>query len=335
MSEDVHIYGVVTRDNKSGPIEHALVCLEDESQTLDRAYTDEKGRFRFRLPCAPAPRAYHLRCKAFGVDNHDEGPVEVPASDAEKRAEVEKLIDLKLGLEIQFKLHQQEAGGVAPPASYAVVGQVLLATVESAVKSNVQQYRWPDSGPARVMPIEEKGAENEAIVTFLEPGEQMFTATIIGDDGVKASVSRKLPVAEAVRTVRLGGRVEADGRDYAGRVKVTMERPDSFPRKDELLVGGNPRRSALMAFPRYQDFVNRTLQLHEDGFLSGGLSRRLGELGARGLGVYRTLRELTELFVLSACGSISQERIFPDERIERELRPDRRESDEIDEQLRP
>jgi hypothetical protein len=335
MSEDVHIYGIVTRDNRTGPIEHALVCLDDGDQTLDRAYTDDKGRFRFEIPCAPTPRGYHVRCKAFGVDNQDEDSVEVPAADAEKRAELEKPIDLKLGLEIQFKLHQLEAGGVAPPASYAVVGQVLLAAVESTVKGHIKEYRWPDIGAARVMPIREKEAENEAVVTFLEPGEQMFTAAVVGDDGVKASVWRKFPVAEAVRTVRLGGRLEADGREFAGRVKVTMERPDSFATKDEVLWKAIRERSELIGFQRYQDYIHRTLQLHEDGFLSGGLSRRLGELGARGLGVYRTLRELTELFVLSACGAISQERIFPDERIERELRPDRRESDEIDEQLRP
>jgi hypothetical protein len=176
-----------------------------------------------------------------------------------------------------------------------------------------------------VTPIEEKGG---ALVTFLKAGEQMFAVAIIGDHDVKTIVSRKFPVAEAVRTVRLGGR--ADGRDFEGRVKVTMERTDSFPTEDEVLWKAIHKRSELIGFQPYRDYIQRTLELHEDGFTLGGLSRRLGELGARGLGAYRTLRELTELFVLSECGSISQERVFPDKR----FIPDRQQSREIEEQLR-
>jgi hypothetical protein len=338
MSEEMHIYGVVTHDKQSGPIENAVVCLDDENQTLERVHTDENGGFRFRLPSALPPRAYYVRCKAFGADDDDDASVEIPASESDRRAEPEKLIiDLTLGLEIQFKLHPQEAGGVAAPASYAVVGQVLLATVASTstrVKSHIRQYRWPGVRTARVIPIEEKDAENEAVVTFLEAGEQIFIATVIDDDGAKASVSRKFPVAESVRTVRLGGRLEGDGPDFAGRVKVTMGRPDSFPTEDEVLWKAIHERSELIGFRRYQDYIQRVLKLDEDGFLSGGLSRRLGELGARGLGVYRTLRDFTELFVLSECGSISHERVFQDERMERELRPERQSSREIEEQLR-
>ncbi|MBV9947389.1 MAG: hypothetical protein JOZ69_11110, partial [Myxococcales bacterium] len=218
---------------------------------------------------------------------------------------------------------------LAPQASYAVVGQVLLATVDSAVKNQVREYCWPESRAARVMPID-KGDGNEAVVTFLEPGEQNFIATIVGDDHVKASASRKLPVAEAVRTVRLGGRVDG-GSDFGGRLKVTMERTDSHPTKDDLLWTAIRDRCELMGFQNYREYIQRTLELPDDGFLSGGLSRRLGELGARGLGVYRTVRELTELFVLSECGSIPHD--LPDKGIER-FRPDRRRSREIEEHLR-
>jgi hypothetical protein len=337
MSEDVHIYGVVTHDNKSAPIEKALVCLNEGDRTLDEKRTDENGgfSFKFRLPSAPEPHRYQVRCKAFGVPNGEGAPVDV-SFDSSKEVEREIDIDLQLNLEIQFRLDQQETGRGPTHASYAVVGQVLLATVDGdiEVKRAVRHYRWPDIGAARVIPIEEKGSEDEAVVTFLEAGEQIFTTTIIGDDGAKTRVSRKFPVAEAVRTVRLGGRLEADGRDFAGRLKVTMERTDSFPTEDEVLWKAIHERSELIGFQRYRDYIQRTLELHEDGFISGGLSRRLGELGARGLGVYRTLRELTELFVLSECGSISEERVFADKRIERDFRPDRQRSREIEEQLR-
>jgi hypothetical protein len=304
MSEDICICGVVTRDGTPEPIERAVVELfrKDPEHDLDDArdrvgatQTDESGKFRFGGPFEPG-RSYVVKAKAFGVRSE---PPQLDVRGEPHEYDEPLHINIPLGVGLAFFDYQRDTGR-RTPAPYAAVGQEVVLTVECGVE--IRDYRWPDDPAMRVIQLEERKA---AVVTFRESGAIPVSVAITGDDDAKTKASTTFPVVEATRSIRFtGGNLSVDGQEASGRVKVTMERTESYRTDDEVLWKAIRERSEAISFERYRDYIKQVLRLPADEFHGGGLSRRLGELGTRGLGAYHTLREFTELFVLKESGSI-------------------------------
>ena len=84
-----------------------------------------------------------------------------------------------------------------------------------------------------------------------------------------------------------------------------MERTDTPFTPDKWLwraIDGRCRVNRLWALPGVHP---RRVPIARSRILSGEFSRKLGEMGARGVGAYRTLRNYTELFVLLGCGPLA------------------------------
>jgi hypothetical protein len=323
MSEEKTFRGIVTRDNTPTFVANATVYLwvsdDGEEAPITEVHTDATGRFEFRAHVKPGK--YVVSCKAFEQTAKGEIHVEAEAD------LYEVALDLALGMDLSFH-HYRASTGEKSPALFATVGQAFVAIVDSQVNRGIRLYRWNDSKAARVIPIE----TNEAVFSFVEPGEHEIAVALVDGEEATTSVSKRFAVAEATSTVRISGRSGVDGDGRVGeRVRVTMDRTEFPGTEDEALWKAIRVRS--VSFPRYQRYIHHIFGVDKDFSQVGGFSRRLAELGARGVGVYRPLRDFTELFVLSECGSISEAEVFRDERLEHEFRPDREPSGRIAEEL--
>ena len=93
--------------------------------------------------------------------------------------------------------------------------------------------------------------------------------------------------------------------------------------------------AAIIGFERYHHYIRRLFLLDEQGIPEKGFSQRLNELGARGVGSYRTLRDLTELFLVSRCGPAAIDEGFDASPLLAFDSPERRRiGEEIEERLR-
>jgi hypothetical protein len=332
---DNRIHGVVTRDGTSETIEKAVVELfrldhEDLVPERDRKgaiQTAENGRFRF--PDSHDPGHYAVRASAFGVTS-EATELDVPTEQPEYDKPLN--IDIPLGVGLAFHDYRRDTGR-RTPSPYAVVGQEVVLTVEAPdpVKRRIR-CTWPEDRFMRVIPLE--GEMHAAIVTVREPGAIPVPVGITSDEGATTKVFMIFPCVEPVQTVKIaGGHLRVDGLEASGRVRVTMERTETHPTPDKILWEAIRERSEAISFGRYKDFIYRVLQPQADDFLSGGLSRRLRELGARGFGAYHTLREFTERFVLSESSSIENDAVF-DQNADLNIRRRRPLSSKIEEELR-
>ena len=322
---DIRIHGVVTHGKTSEPIENALVELfrKDAGEGLARitTHTTASGRFNFEVQL-DRDVLYCVQATAFGVPSE-------PPRDLNLRGEQHDVtLNIELQLGLAFSDYQRDTGK-RTPVPYAAVGQEVFLTVESQGK--IRDYIWPRDPAMRVVPLE--GERQTAVVTFRTPGAIPVSVAITGDDDAKTRVSAPFAVAEATRSIRFAGSRSVDGQETSGRLQVTMDRTESHPTPDKILWEAIRDRSEASSFGRYKDYIYRVLQPQTDDFLSGGLSRKLGELGARGFGAYHTLREFTELFVLSESSSIEPDVVF-DQNADLNIRPRRPLSSRIEEELR-
>jgi hypothetical protein len=327
MSEKVHIQinGVVTRDDGSGTIENAVVRLYSAGKPDDLIESSSTGKDgRFEIQKAIEQGDYLVRCLAFGESADFKFSVQAGAPAG--RCEYEAALDVRLGLTLSF-FHYAEVGAF-PPADYTEVRRDIIARCESNVESQIHTYRWEKFAEARIF----NPTSRETTIDFMKPGQYNIAVCVSTKGGTTATVHKELGVRDPVAVaghVEVGGSVGVDGR-----VKVTMERTDSLETRDQALWAEIRERREAIGFERYRRYIQRVLELDKDGFHSGGLSRRLGELGARGVGAYQMLRDFTEVFVLSECGSISGEEIGEHLGIKPDFLPERHASHKIAERLR-
>ena len=334
--QNIHIEGRVTYDKSVGPIENATVRLyagqvRPEAANLPspiaHARTNANGYFEIEISVEPGD--YAVLCEAFGVTEDQQLAV------VAGRQDYEAPLDLELGLILTW--HRSSGpDGKTIQVPYAIVGRPVVARTESKVENDILHYHW-HIDPA--VPIIGDGDSKEAVCVFERPGLSAITATITdrgGDGGAKARVFGRLPVVEETRTVDVRGELGVHGDiGVRGHVRVKMERTDSRPTPDEWLWRAIDERCEAIGFERYQAHIRRVFELPNLGPFPGEFSRKLGELGARGVGVYRVLRDLTELFVLLGCGPIVDRESSRDDSSLRDFGPQlQRSREEIEEGLR-
>ncbi|HUB50208.1 MAG TPA: carboxypeptidase-like regulatory domain-containing protein [Acetobacteraceae bacterium] len=318
MSEnELRIRGRVTHSGKPDPIEcaHVRIAAEnDPDGRVDETSTDETGRFELRAPRIEGH--YFVVCEAFGKSV----AVRVNAQDA--RVEYDLLIDLPLDMRVSAFTYSETENRLEP-AVHVAVGRRMVLRVETAVDDCISSYNWQERSEARMT---HRGGR-EAELVFSRSGTTGITATITERRDV-------LPRAKAKSTIELLIS-EPEVSMVSGHIRVTMERTDSVPTLDEALWAAIHECSASIGFERYQHFIRRVFELDEQGPLPNQFSRRLTDLGARGVGAYRTLRDLTELFLVSRCGPAALGDRFDDNPLIAFANPERRRArEEIDERLR-
>jgi hypothetical protein len=326
--QNILVEGRVTYDDSAGPIENVTVGLykggesaESVPHPLAHARTRPNGDFEIHAS-VEHHNDYVLRCTAFGVPAK-ECSLTVQAEQQSYKAS----LDLHLRLKVSF-LHYSEDRGEAIPDTYAAIGRPIVARLESCVDDQIGSSQWRDNAAARIT----RTGKREAVVVFLQPGRQSIAATIHEKSdlsGASATVFEEVAVVEEVGTV-VRGDIEV-----GGHLRVTMERTDARRTPDEALWSAIDERCESIGFERYQAHIRRVFDLPNRGSFQGEISRKLNELGARGVGGYRVLRDVTELFVLLGCGPLADRKPSPDDPVLRELGPKwQRSREEIEDGLR-
>lgn len=318
MSEHaLRIRGHVMHSGRSGPVENAHVCLAAENNLdvqVDETRTDETGRFELRAPRIDGH--YLVICQAFG------SRVEDRINAHEERTEYDVLLDLPLDMRISA-FSYSDADSRLVPAVHAAVGRRTVLRVETAVDDHIGSYDWQERSGVRVT---HRGGR-EAELVFSRSGAAAVTVTITERRDAP-------PRARAKSTIELLVS-EPEVRTVGGHISVKMERTDSVPTLDEALWATIHECSQAIGFERYHHYIRRVFELDDRGVVPNEFSQRLTELGARGVGSYRTLRDLTELFLVSRCGPAAIGDRFDDNPLVAFANPDRRRArEEIDERLR-
>jgi hypothetical protein len=297
MSEqNILIEGRVTYNNSAGPVQNAKVNLyrkeadkgaEDhapEPQPIAHGLTKPNGDFEIRALVDPDNK-YFLRCTAFGVPTKEHDlPIDA------RRQDYKVLLDMQLDLKVIFH-HYSETDDRSRHDAYLVVGRPTIARLDGP---NIGSTRWHDSSAAQIT----QTGNGEAVVVPLQPGRLRIAVTVTEKDGdAAATVPGEVAVAQEVGTVDVRGNI-----GVGGGIRVTMERTDARRTPDEALWSAIDETCRAIGFDQYLAHIGRIFEL---GPFQGEISSKLRELGARGVGAYRALREATELFVLMGCGPLA------------------------------
>lgn len=329
MSEqNILIEGRVTHDSLAGPVENVMVGLhkgrepDAMSRPIAQARTNPNGDFEIRASVTQG-EDYFVSCTAFDV------PAVAPSFTVDPgRHDYKASLDLQLHLNVSF-LHYSEEKGEAIPDTYATASRPIVVRLGSSVDGKIGSIQWRDNAAARIT----RTGKQEAVVVFLQPGRQSIAATIHENSdlgGAKVTVSEEFAVVEEQIGTVVRGDVEV-----GGHIRVTMERTEARPTLDEALWSAIDERCEAIGFERYQAHIRRVFELPNVGSFQGEISRKLSELGARGVGVYRVLRDVTELFVLLGCGPLADRKSPHDDPIVRDFGPQwQRSREEIEEGLR-
>jgi hypothetical protein len=330
MSEhNILIEGRVTYDNSAVGVVNATVRLynvpasEKAEMLHGETCTEADGVYSIAVPLGAGD--YVVRCTAFGWTG--DKPFSVAGEEKTKTVHIE----LPLQLSLNF-YHYTEQDGRLTPIHYALAERSVVAQISADHKDEIAGVKWLASETARIT-----STGREALFVFPRQGKPTVTATITdkGHDGrhnggARTDVTGVLLVSEEVRTVDVRGDI-----GVAGHLRVTMERTDSRRTPDEALWSAIDERCETIGFERYQAHIRRVFELPNMGSFQGEISRKLGELGARGVGVYRVLREVTELFVLLGCGPLADRKLSPGDPIANDFGPQLTQSRmEIEEGLR-
>lgn len=315
----LRIRGHVTHSGRSGPIENAHVRLTDTAaQLVDETRTDETGCFELRAPRIDGDGHYLVICEAFGVEDR----VQV------QEARVDVSLDLPLDMRISTFTYAGEDRLV--PAAQAPVGQRTVLRVETAAEGHhIHDYDWHERLGAR---LTRREGGKEAELVFSRPGTTTITATL--------NERRDTPFRARARSTIEFLVAEPEVRTVGGHMRVTLERTDSVRTLDEALWAAIHECTEAIGFEHYHNYIRRVFELDDRVPIPNEFSRRLTELGARGVGSYRTLRDLTELFLVSRCGPAAFGDRFDDNPLvafadpERRLAREERAREEIDERLR-
>ena len=297
MSEqNILIEGRVTYDNSAAGVVNATVRLYDypgedkDGMLLRETCTEADGVYSIAMSLAAGH--YTVRCTAFG----SLGEKRFLVAEEEKTKTVH--IELPLQLSLNF-FHYTEQDGRLTPIQYALAERSVVAQVSVEHRGEIAGVKWLASETARIT-----STGLEALFVFPQQGKPTVTATITDkghdggrDRGATTDVTGELLVSEEGKTVGVRGDI-----GVAGHLRVTMERPDARRTPDEALWSAIEETCRAIGFEQYQAHIGRIFEL---GPFQGEISRKLGELGARGVGAYRALREATELFVLMGGGPLA------------------------------
>jgi hypothetical protein len=300
MSEqNILIEGRVTYDKSAVGVVNAPVRLYNdpgpgddkaEMPLLRETCTEADGVYSIAVPLGAGD--YVVRCTAFGLTR--DKPFSVAGEEKTKTVHIE----LPLQLSLNFYRYTEQDGRLTP-IHYALAERSVVAQISADPKDEIAGVKWLASETARIT-----STGREALFVFPRQGKPTVTATITdkGHDGrhnggARTDVTGVLLVSEEVRTVDVRGDI-----GVAGHLRVTMERTDARRTPDEALWSAIDETCRAIGFEQYLAHIGRIFEL---GPFQGEISRKLRELGARGVGAYRALREATELFVLMGCGPLA------------------------------
>jgi hypothetical protein len=332
--EHIHITGRVTHDGPEHPIENATVSLyanhvpakkHDKGPPIARTRTNANGHFEIEGEVDPN-NEHTVLCEAFGeCESQADQQLKVESG----RRHYPATFELNLGLVVSW--HRSSGpDGKTIQVPYAVVGRPVVARADSKVEGEIAHYHWHVDPPTQ---ITGDGHSKEAVCVFERHGLATITATITDRGDARVKASSKVPVVEETRNVGVRGEI---GVHVGGNVRVTMERTDSPFTPDKWLWRVIDERCESIGFGRYREYIREEFQLPGSGSFPGEFSRKLGEMGARGVGAYRTLRNYTELFVLKESNAVrDRSRRDEDDLTMREFPPQPQRSREaLDEELR-
>jgi hypothetical protein len=286
MSIQMNIHGRLTHTDRAGPVENAIVrllCMNAGESEIATCRTSPSGDFKLDVSCE---EGWHvLRCEAFGEREKQEHAFRIGDDGSERE------VDLDLPLKFQLTIHNPSGNDERLiPIPYAVVGRRIMMRADTGVDSHVAAYHWQEHRDARMTPH-----DREVEIVFGRPGRAIIEVAIVdrneGPDQVRARASREVPVADP------------DVQTIGGHIRVSMDRTPSHPTLDEALWAVIHERTEAISFDRYYAFIRRVFSLDGREGAHEELSRRLNDLGTRGIEAYRTLKELTELFLLTESGA--------------------------------
>lgn len=258
---------------------------------IDRALTDDDGRFRFLKHLEPGA-TYRAEVFAFG---------QTPAAPGSSKTVTiepgaEHHVPLTLNLDLRITAHTcPEDGRIAEPCLRGRVGRRTLIRVDSKVKDQIAGYEMSGSRGTSVVHL----PDNEAEFSFAVPGIKHIEA--LATDRNTNSFGER---AQALTFSELGVS-EPDVNMVGGRLGVALERTAVHHTQDQALWVAIRNRTRAISFGPYRDFINRVLHAEEHETLGvPALDRRLQELGAHmhGVGAFQLLKTATEVFLLLECG---------------------------------
>lgn len=287
-------------------VRNAKVEVIDQTGTRGSALTDSDGRFI--ITGIPSGQ-YKLRCKNFG-------------DAADKQIEVKEGEDLDTGifaLDPDLKLVVlAECNCEWQPVAAATQGKRSMVRVQSKVDNRIDVSNWrlaPDVHYVKSTTLD-KAIELmvPTHVTSISVEAQIVeTGAAKGSDataGTAASttVSTKFEAWPA-ETQTVQGEVDIKG----GPVNVRLHRAASEPTPDQALWVAIRNRTRAISFDHYRRFMDRALHWEERRFeipdeipaeMRGELDQDLKELGIHmhGVGAYKVLKHLTEVFLILECG---------------------------------
>ncbi len=289
------IFGRLTHSDHSGIVAHAEVQLfrirdqdgSREHAPVDRAETDERGRFRFGGKHEDAN--YRVKVVAFGKTYEFDRTIKVHGGCAPE-------ITLNLD-DVGFNIapHTYEEAERLRPTSRAVVGRrlVVRASWNHDTDVAIKQVRWITPRGAGVIET-----DDEAELMFGRSGNATIEAF-----GIDPNPNHFGSHAEAQASLNIVVS-EPDIQTIRGNVGVTLQRTASDPTLDQALWVAIRNRTNAISFGRYRDFLNRVLRWEENDRLPDRIERRLRDLGTHlhGVGAYQVLKTATEMFLLLECG---------------------------------
>jgi hypothetical protein len=286
---------------KGKPVSNAKITLSYQQKDKDKAgamegpstRTDENGHYSFRdLPQAD----YKLSCAVFGGDPEVR---DVPAAEV-----AEVLIDFELTLQIYFLTDQ---AGAQQAVTAATAGKRLMIKAEFNGKN--AGYRWavrPET------PFSQWENEIALVVPAGHTHLYVEVAAIEKNEDPAYIVAQAETSVVGPEVTRIDGDVAIKGRVALQEpVGVRLQRTASDPTLDQALWVAIRNRTRALSFDRYQRFMNRALRWEEREGPGGILNRAAQELdrdvkdlgtNLHGVSAYKTLKLLTEAFLLFECG---------------------------------
>jgi hypothetical protein len=295
----------VTHSSRQFPVAQATVALLDANTNNNPVATARTGADGIWIFKDVPAGTYKVQCKVFGQTQQSDVAV-VPGKDSEVTLDCDLGFELTLWMECDCKPQQVMTG---------VEGRALIIRADSKSDANTDRVDWtfsPEVASAKVSAREVKiapplGLKSLAVgVVVMEKNDSGAPATI--------SISKDVTFLQA-DTQKIDGNVRINGRVALQEpVGVRLHRTASDPTLDQALWVAIRNRTRAMSFARYQEFMDRALRWEErsyevpkniqDTVSRERIQRDLNELGAHlhGVQAYKTLKLLTETFLLLECG---------------------------------
>ncbi len=296
----------ITHKNGQHPVAYVDVTLAyEKGGQAAKSRTGPDGSCLF-TDVAAGP--YKLQCIVLGQQQEKQ----VVVTDAK---DCDIALDCDLGLQLTFKSYDQ---GKLQEIEAAPAGSRVVVSAESTngeVNKQIDSVRW--NLPAGVPYVQSSTNTIDLVSHVLGPlpVEAVVKARSSGDlSSAEATLLAKVIIVPA-EVQRVEGTFGVKGPIALQEpVGVRLYRTASDPTLDQALWVAIRNRTRAMSFGRYQEFMDRALRWEErsydvpngiqDSVSRERIQRDLNELGAHmhGVHAYKTLKLLTETFLLLECG---------------------------------